>query len=744
MITKSGVKLLDFGLAKAVAPATPQQMTSFPTQQALTHEGTILGTFQYMAPEQLEGKDADARTDIFAFGAVLYEMATGRKAFSGKSQASLISSIMGSEPPPVSTVAPTTPPAFDRVVRTCLAKDPEDRWQTAHDVMLELKWVAEGGSAAGLPSPVGAQREVRERVAWGAALVFLLSTLALGFLYLRRPAAPDTGRVRLDVAAPPGTEFAGAAAVSPDGKELAFTALSSDGNVALWLRSLESVAARSLPGTEGASQPFWSPDSRSLGFFAGGKLKTIELSGGTVQTLSEASWDPRGGAWSRDGIILLSPSFQGPLFRIPATGGELTQATVLDAGRKEQTHRFPSFLRDGRHFLYYASPGSGEEPGEILVGSLDKMQPRRLLQSSSFAVFGEPGYLLFARGKTVLAQAFDPDRFRLTGRPVAVAEQVASSGAISGFRVFSVSATGVLVYESGIVRANRLVWLDRSGREVGAIGVAGSYYAPRLSPDGSRLAAVRTDIDGTNGDIWLTDFARNVTSRFTFAKADENNPIWSPDSKRLFFSSSREGVSNLYHALSDRPGSEELLLRTSAWKVADDVSPDGRFLVYETTDPKRRVDLWILPLSGDRTPRPLVATPFGEFAAQISSDGRWIAYTSNESGRDEVYAQAFPGLGGKWQVSTAGGGAPRWSRDGKQLFYFGSDGRLMVADIRLTPSFESGPPVPLFKVPLPESPDRQYDVSPDGTRFLANVLLGPTEAQPLTVVLNWSAGIDRK
>jgi Tol biopolymer transport system component/predicted Ser/Thr protein kinase len=745
MITKSGVKLLDFGLAKAIAPtSSPAQLTSFPTQAALTHEGTILGTFQYMAPEQLEGREADSRTDIFAFGAVLYEMATGQKAFSGRSQASLVAAILEREPPPVSTISPMTPPAFDRVVRTCLAKDPDDRWQTAHDVMLELKWVAEGGSAAELPAPVVAKRRNRERLAWIAALVFFLSTLALAFQYLRRPAALLARPVRLEVAAPLDTQFAGAVAVSPDGSQLAFTALSSDGNVALWLRSLESVAARSLPGTEGASQPFWSPDSRSLGFFAGGKLKTIELSGGTVQTLSEASWDPRGGAWSRDGIILLSPSFQGPLFRIPATGGELTQATVLDAGRKEQTHRFPSFLRDGRHFLYYASPGSGEEPGEILVGSLDKMQPRRLLQSSSFAVFGEPGYLLFARGKTVLAQAFDPDRFRLTGRPVAVAEQVASSGAISGFRVFSVSATGVLVYESGIVRANRLVWLDRSGREVGAIGVAGSYYAPRLSPDGSRLAAVRTDIDGTNGDIWLTDFARNVTSRFTFAEADENNPIWSPDSKRLFFSSSREGVSNLYHALSDRPGSEELLLRTSAWKVADDVSPDGRFLVYETTDPKRRVDLWILPLSGDRTPSPLVATPFGEFAAQISADGRWIAYTSNESGRDEVYAQAFPSLGGKWQVSTAGGGAPRWSRDGKQLFYFGSDGRLMVADVRLTPSFESGPPAPLFKVPLLESPDRQYDVSPDGTRFLANVLSGTTTVKPLTVVLNWSAAIEKK
>jgi Tol biopolymer transport system component len=751
MLTKTGVKLLDFGLAKALPSPTGrgvggEGLTSVPTQLGsnLTQEGTILGTFQYMAPEQLEGKEADARTDIFAFGCVLYEMATGKKAFSGNSQASLISSIMGSEPSAISSVSPMTPPAFERVVRTCLAKDADDRWQTAHDVMLELKWAAEGGSAAGLPAPVLARRKSRERLAWVAALVFFLATLALAFQYFRRPPPLRVRPVRLQVAAPPNAAFADAAAVSPDGNWLAFTASRPDGKTWLWIRSLESLAARALPGTEGASQPFWSPDSRLLGFFAGAKLKTVDVAGGAAQTLVDASGDPRGGTWSPDGTILLSPSFQGPLFRIPATGGGLTQVTVLDAARKEQTHRWPSFLPDGRHFLYYSSAGAGQEPGEILVGSLDRMPPVRLLQSSSLALFARTGHLLFGRGKTLFAQPFDPNRLRLSGRPVSVAEQVSSYGVISGLRVFSASHTGVLVYCTGSTRDSRLVWLDRSGREIGAIGAAGNYSAPRLSPDGTRLAAVRTDPDATTGDIWLTDFGRNVTSRFTFSPADDSLPVWSPDGKRLIFGSSREGVQNLYQASSDRSGSEELLLRTSAWKSPDDVSPDGKFLVYETIDPRTAIDLWILPLSGDRKPRPLANTSFGEYAAQFSPDGLWVAYTSSESGRDEVYVQAFPGPGGKWQISTAGGRTPKWRRDGKQLFYFGSDGRLTVAEVRLSPSFESGSPAPLFKIPLFDSTDRQYDVSPDGTRFIGNLLSGSTEVQPLTVVLNWSAGLEKK
>jgi Tol biopolymer transport system component len=746
MITKSGVKLLDFGLAKAILPEPSRgaSLTALPT--ALTQEGTILGTFQYMAPEQLEGKDADARTDIFAFGTVLYEMATGQKAFSGKTQASLIAAIIERVPPPISTISPMTPPAFDRVVKTCLEKDPEDRWQTAHDVMLELKWVAEGGSAAGLPVSVVAGRSTREKLAWVAALLFLLSTVALTIAYLRRPASALRARpLRLEVVAPPNTDFAGAAEVSPDGNTLAFTATSSDGNVTLWVRPLDSVVARSLPGTEGANQPFWSPDSRALGFFAAGKLKVIELAGGTLQSLCEVSGDPRGGTWAADGTIVFAPSFQGPLFRIPATGGSMTKVTVLDAARKEQTHRFPFFLPDGRHFLYYASQGSGEEPGDILIGSLDGRTPKRLLQSSSLALFAEPGYLLFGRGKTILAQSFAAARLELTGKPFPVAGQVSSWGGVSGLRVLSVSGTRLLVYKTGNIRETRLVWLDRTGREVGTIGGVGLYYAPRLSWDGSRLAAVRVSADAaTNGDVWLTDFTRNVSSRFTFSDADDTLPAWSPDGKHLYFSSSREGVSNLYYAPSDRPGSEELLLRSDAWKAPGDVSPDGRFLVYETIDPKTGIDLWVLPLTGDRTPRPLVATAFGEFAAQFSPDGRWIAYTSNESGRNEVYVQAFPGPGGKWQISTAGGTMPTWSRDAKELFYLGSDGTLMAAKVRLAPSFDSASPVALFKIALLDSPDRQYEVSADGQRFLANLVSGPEESVPLTVVLDWAAGLEKK
>ena len=301
----------------------------------------------------------------------------------------------------------------------------------------------------------------------------------------------------------------------------------------------------------------------------------------------------------------------------------------------------------------------------------------------------------------------------------------------------------MLVYQTGSAQATQLVWLDRTGRELETLGPSADHYAPRLSPDGTRLAEGRVDPESTTSDIWLTDLTRNVSSRFTFDPADDVLPVWSPDGKRLFFASSRDGVQNLYQAASDRPGSEELLLRSDAWKVADDVSPDGRFLIYETSTPKTRIDLWILPLSGDRTPKPYVATPFGEFSAQFSPDGRWVAYMSNESGRDEVYVQPFPGPGGKWQVSTAGGSMPRWRRDGKELFYFGADGRLMATEVALGPSFESRTPTALFKVSLP-SPDRQYDVTSDGSRILVNRISGEVEGAPITVVLDWAAGLEPK
>ena len=542
--------------------------------------------------------------------------------------------------------------------------------------------------------------------------------------------------------APANTAFADSVAVSPDGNWLAFTATDPDGNSSLWVRSLDSLVARALPGTEGARQPFWSPDSRALGFFAGGKLKRTELAAGTPQILADASFDPRGGTWGRDGTIVFAPSFQGSLLRIPAAGGTASPAIALDAIRKEQTHRWPSFLPDGRHFLYYVSRGGGEEPGEIFVGSLDQQEPRRVVDSSSLAMFAAPGYLLFVRGTTLLAQPFDVDRLRLSGRPVAIADQLSSAGSLRGFRAFSASSSGLLAYRAGPGRQTQLVWLDRAGRELGVLGPPADHYAPRLSPDGTRLALSRLDPDSTNGDIWLMDLARSIASRFTFDPADDSLPVWSPDGTRLFFSSSREGVMQLYQALSDRPGSEEPLLRSSAWKMVGDLSPDGQFLIYETIDPTTRIDLWYLPLSGDRKPKPFVVTPFEEYNAQFSPDGRWVAYVTNESGRGEVSVQAFPGPGDKRQVSSAGGTMPRWRKDGRELFYLGAEGQLMAAEVRLSPSFDSRVPTALFKVSLLESPDWQYDVSPDGTRILVNRVSKETEATPMTVVLDWAAGLE--
>jgi eukaryotic-like serine/threonine-protein kinase len=744
MLTKSGAKLLDFGLAKSSAPVVAGNLSMLPTTPPnLTAQGAILGTFQYMAPEQLEGREADARTDIFAFGAVVYEMMTGKKAFEGKSQASLISSIMRFQPAPISSIQSMSPAGLDRVVDICLAKDPDDRWQSAHNLASELRWIQEAGSSAGLGAVRTKQwTPLSPRIAWAVAGLFLLTSLALTFASFRGSAPNRTRPVRLQIVAPPNTAFADSVAVSPDGNWLAFTATHPDGNSSLWIRSLDSLVARSLPGTEGARRPFWSPDSRALGFFAGGKLKRTELSAGTPQILAEASLDPRGGTWGPDGTIVFAPAFQGSLLRIAATGGTVSAAMALDSSRKEQTHRWPSFLPDGRHFLYYASRGGGEEPGEIFIGSLDQQPPRRVVESSSLAMFAAPGYLLFVRGTTLLAQPFDVDRLQLKGRPVAIADQLPRPGSTAGLRTFSVSSSGVLAYHAGAGTQTQLAWLDRAGRELGVIGSPAEHYAPRLTPDGTRLAVERLDPDSTNSDIWLMDLARSIASRFTFDPADDTLSVWSPDGTRLFFSSSREGVTQLYQALSDRPGSEEPLLRSGAWKAPDDVSPDGQFLIYETIDPKGEGDLWLLPLSGDRRPQPFEVTPFSEWGAQFSPDGRWIAYVSNASGRAEIFVQAFPGPGGKRQVSSEGGTMPRWRNDGRELFYLGADGRLMAAEVRLSPSFESRVPTALFKVSLLESPDRQYDVSPDGTRILVNRVSKETEATPMTVVLDWAAGLE--
>jgi Tol biopolymer transport system component/predicted Ser/Thr protein kinase len=616
MLTKSGVKLVDFGLAfrrpldaagreQAADKQHPMAGTSQTAIQtiigdpALTQEGTILGTFQYMAPEQLEGKEADARSDIFAFGTVLYEMATGQKAFAGKSQASLIASILSAEPPPISTVSPMTPPALDRVVKTCLAKEPDDRWQTAHDVMLQLKWIAEGGSQAGVPAPLVARRRSRERLAWSIAAVLALATLALAAAVLVRPRAAAR-LVRSSLLAPEKTTYhfvgdaAGPPAVSPDGLQIAFTARDSSGKALLWVHALDSPLPRALAGTEDAMYPFWSPDGRYLGFFAGGKLKRIEASGGPAIALCDAG-DGRGGTWNRDGIILFEPHFREPIYRVPATGGKAEPATKFDESRKETTHRFPVFLPDGKHFLYLAGShavGTESELHAIYLGSLDGKPPRHLVNARSKPLYAA-GHLLFVRQKTLMAQPFDAKSGTLSGEAFPVVANVQED---PGFftAVFSVSDNGLLIYQEGggAFDQHQLKWFDRAGKEIPAAGPKGNLWNPRISHDGRRVVFGQ----GDPGDLWLEDLSRHVTTRLTFNPSDDASAAWSPDDARIYFMSQRSGAGDIYQRAVSGTGADELLFSSNVLKDPTSVSPDGRYLLFDELNSKTKWDVEALSL----------------------------------------------------------------------------------------------------------------------------------------------------
>ncbi|MBI3668115.1 MAG: serine/threonine-protein kinase [Acidobacteria bacterium] len=759
MLIKSGTKLLDFGLAKLRGPekaVAAGSLTVSPVPEStLTGAGTILGTIQYMAPEQLEGKETDGRADIFAFGVVLYEMAAGRKAFEGNSPASLIAAILSKDPPPISTLQPVTGrrygPAFDRLVKKCLAKNPEDRWQTARDLASELQWIAEAGA---LPGPeraaagaeaVQARRRHRERLAWSVATVAVLVALFLAVAYFRR--APLEARpIRFSISPPEKTTLAGSIAVSPDGKQLAFVTTSPDGSTSLWVRPFASLTARALPGTEGAVHPFWSPDNRFLGFFAEGKLQKISVEGGPPQALCEV-FDARGGTWSRDGVIVFSPNPGDRLYRIAETGGAPTPVTTLDPSRQESSHQWPHFLPDGRHFLFLVWSAQADARG-IYIGSLDSKETKRLLGTDWSVAYargpGERGYLFFLRGRTLMGQAFDAKAVRITGEPFPVAEQVWYDETIPGLTSFSVSESGVLAYRSGGIRTKQLVWYDRTGKPLGAVGPPGPYRDPWLSPDEKRMALTRVDPQTGTQDIWLFELSRGISSRFTFHPSDDATPLWSPDGSRIIFASNRDGPPNLYQKASSGAGNEEPLLKSDVSKYPTGWSGNGRYIVYANWDPKTKWDLWVLPMFGERKPMPYLQTEFDAFQAQFSPDGRWIAYTSNESNpRYEVYVQPFPMSGGKWQISANGGAQPSWRRDGRELFYLAPDRRLMAAEVKPGSTFEPGVPKALFQTQVTGLVDARnhYVASRDGQRFLVNTIVQEATSSPITVVVNWTAGL---
>jgi len=742
MLAKSGAKLTDFGLARSVGPVanagsgiTMAQLTQSPTiASPLTTEGSIVGTFLYMSPEQLEGRETDARSDIWALGCVLYEMATGKRAFEGKSQASLIGSIMNTEPPPVSSVAPFAPPALDALIRACLAKDPEERIQTAHDVKLQLGWIAQSGSSASaMAAPVAAPRRGmrREAIAWGVAA---LALALLGVLAWRGRSAPPPQQIRFTIDIPARMTGIDLPRISPDGRTIAFAAQDSTGRTMIWVRPMNSLTANPLAGTDRSGRPFWSPDSRYLGFVADGKLKKVAIAGGPPIVVCDA---PTGydGSWGSQNVILFDGGTSDPIRRASASGGVATTAV---AGDSTAGVGWPAFLPDGKHFFYTTLPTAG--PPEIMLGMLGSPKGKRLGINGSRVEYSPDGYLLFARERTLLAQRFDLGRQKLAGEPFPVAEDLPVSG--SGQANFTVSANGVLVYRATGTIISRLVWVDRTGHESAPVVAPGDYRAPSLSPDGSRIAIRRREPDGTNVDIWVIEPSRGTTTRFTFDPGSDTAPLWSPDGSQIVWNSARNTEDGVWIKSANGLGQDQLLVK-GPFATPTSWSHDGKWLLYQAVDPRSGVDMWVMPMTGERKPQVVLQTQFNEGRARFSPDGRWIAYQSDESGRFEVYVVSFQGSAGKWQISTDGGGDPAWSADGRELFYLSRDQKLMSVPVTPGATFGVGTPQALFSI-APENGTRRnvYEVTPDGKRFLF-VLPSGDAGTPITAVVNWRADQQR-
>jgi eukaryotic-like serine/threonine-protein kinase len=742
MLTKAGAKLMDFGLAKSAAAgvagvssapllSAARTMTEASPISPLTTAGSVIGTIQYMSPEQIEGKEADARSDLFALGAVFYEMLTGARPFEGKSQISVASAILEKEPDSISRAQPLTPPALEHLITDCLAKNPDDRYQTAHDIGLQLKWIGQSG-----PPVLQSTEEEDNRhelLAWliAGGLALLLIAFVLWWRGSRVPQETSFFSAPLPFAARD-------VAVSPNGHTVAIVGhRDSDRNSVIWIYEPGTQDATGLPNTEGASFPFWSPDGQSLGFFADGKLKKLSLAGGPAQTLCDAPTG-RGGAWSKDGVILFTPSghLGVGLYRISAAGGTPVQITVPDKSLLEDSHRWPAFLPDGIHYLYSAIHLSGRrELSSVYMGSLGSNEKRLVTKAGANASYVAP-YLLFYRDQTLFAQPFDTNKSESTGEAIPILTGIQYWPRISE-AVFASTSAGLLVAQkAGDSGASQLLWFDRKGQQIGTVLTPGIYGNMSLAPNGRSVASDTTDPASQNTDIWTYDLENQSAKRLTFDPAIDSTPVWSPDGSRMVFGSNRGVNFDLY--LKDTNGAQEEkpIPQDGTDRFPTDWSRDGKYILYE-----RGADLWFVTIPEFHPAQFLKASSTLK-GGRFSPDGKWVAYSSNESGRWEVYVTSFPEARGKWQVSNAGGVEPKWRGDGKELFYLSPESKMMAVAVKTDPNFDPGTPAVLFQANpremLATSEQFSYEVSQDGQKFLINTHL-KTATTPLSVVLNWSA-----
>ena len=744
-VTPEGkVKVLDFGLAKAFEsdPANEDISNSPTLSRAATMQGVILGTAAYMSPEQAKGKNVTKATDIWAFGCVLYELLSGHKAFDGEDTTEILAAVVRAEPD-WTRLPEATPQTIRLLLRRCLRKDRRQRFQDATDARIEIEDTLSGASVTAPAAPPEITKHELPRIWIAACGALLLALAAVSFVHFREiPPQPRIVRFQVPL---PEKAINPIFALSPDGKVLAFTAAES-GRRKLWIRPIDSLTAQVVPGTDDATYPIWSPDSASLAFFVPGKLKKMAMRGGPSQTICDAP-EGRGGSWNSDGVIIFSPGLGSPIERVSATGGVPTAVTKLATPAELQ--RYPVFLPDNKHFLYVVNIGKPETNG-INIGSLDGAPPVRILADDSSAFYtplagsNGNGLLLFRRESSLMGVPFDPQRLRIAGDVFPITEGVGTAGNTSN-SAFSVSSNGDLVYGNGGLgpKGDELVWMDRTGKRLGNVGQPAQMSGARLSPDGKKVLFSIFNLSRELSDLWLLDVERGVPSRSTFRPGVSADGIWSPDGNTIAFQSDNQMI---YRKAADGTGKEELLLGAGINNHPLDWSPDGKFIVYETTGGTTGDDLMLLPMEGDHKPVPYLQTPFNEGDAQFSPDGRWMAYASNESGQPQVYVQGIPASGAKWQISPAGGVQPRWRRDGKEIFYISPDQKLMSVPVRPGPGFDAGAPQALFDVDPLYSPllgRFAYQPAADGQRFLVLEIVGGSAAEPINVVMNWQAALKK-